>query len=65
MKRLVKSFLSKLFPKSKVRLDLKLVSYTEAEDLLKKGYTLAKEEDTNHIFGMVYLELLGDKYKKE
>ncbi len=56
-----KNLVSKLFSKPKVRQDLKLVSYSEAEELLKSGYTLAKEEDTNHVFGMVYLELLGDK----
>jgi len=32
------------------------VPYAEADELLNKGWTLAKEEDTNHIFGKVYLE---------
>lgn len=50
-------------PSKIYRQDFKFVSYKEAEDLLTKGYILAPEEDDNHVFGMVYLELLGDKPK--
>ena len=44
-------------PKPK-RLELKLATYSEAEGLLKQGWTLAPEEDHNHAIGLVYLERL-------
>ena len=44
-------------PKPK-RLELKLATYSEAEGLLKQGWTLAPEEDRNHAIGLVYLERL-------
>lgn len=47
-----------------VRKEIRLVSYQEAELLLKQGWTLAPEEDDNHIGAMtrmVYLELLVNK----
>jgi hypothetical protein len=46
------------FRKRKVRKDLVFVSYGHAEELLKQGYTIAREEDHNHVLGFVYLELL-------
>lgn len=39
------------------RIELKLVRYDEADELLIKGWELAKEEDTNQAYGLVYLEL--------
>jgi hypothetical protein len=42
----------------KTREALRFVTYAEADALIKQGWTIAKEEDTNHIPGMVYLELL-------
>lgn len=44
-------------PKPK-RLELKLATYSEAEGLLRAGWTLAPEEDHNRAFGLVYLERL-------
>lgn len=44
-------------PKGK-RLYLRFVSYLQAEELMQKGWTIAKEEDKNRVVGMVYLELL-------
>lgn len=38
------------------RIELRLVSYELADSLLLDGWELAKEEDTNHIPGKVYLE---------
>ena len=58
------SLLVSKFPKRKTRVDFRLVTYSEAEDLLKKSWTLAKEEDKNHMTGLVYLELLEDKSRK-
>lgn len=49
-----------LFPKHKIRKNYVCCEYRIAEDLLKKGWTLAKEEDNNHKFGFVCLELLEE-----
>ena len=52
-------WLLKLFGKKpKKRLYLRQVSWLAAEELLAKGWTLAKEEDTNKVLGTVFLELL-------
>jgi hypothetical protein len=51
-------------PRKIYRQELKFVTYAEAEKLLMSGWVLAPEEDNNHIFGKVYLELLGDKPKE-
>lgn len=48
-----------VFPPKRQRLEMKLISYREAEDLLKSGWTIAPEEDYNRQIGMVYLELLS------
>lgn len=53
----------RLFPTYK-RLELKFCSYAEADELIKSNdarsfpfkWYLAKEEDTNHVIGMVYIE---------
>ena len=49
-----------LRPKPK-RLELRYLSYTEADKLIREtsgAWTIAKEEDTNHVLGWVYLERL-------
>lgn len=56
MFKLLKKLLKRTAPRK--RLDLRFVSYKEAEKLLSTGWTIAKEENTNQVFGMVYLELL-------
>lgn len=38
------------------RVDFGVFNYTEAEKLLAQGWELAKEEDGNYAFGLVYLE---------
>ena len=38
------------------RVELQFVSYAEAEILLLQGWNIAKEEDNNHIIGIVFLE---------
>ena len=48
------------FPKLKTRKELKFVSYSDAEELIKNSWTIAKEEDSNHQIGFVYLELLEE-----
>ena len=40
------------------RKELRCVKYDEADALIVDGWVIAKEEDTNYDFGMVYLELL-------
>jgi len=40
------------------RVALRFVPYREAEALILAGWTIAKEEDQNWVFGWVYLELL-------
>lgn len=59
-----KKLLLLFFQKKKIRKDLKFVSYSSADTYLKNGYTLAKEEDTNKVYGWVYLELLEDSNGK-
>ncbi len=54
LQRMVRRFFA---PKPK-RLELKLATYSEAEGLLRAGWTLAPEEDLNRAFGLVYLERL-------
>ena len=60
-------WLNKLFnkePKGK-RLFIRLVTYSDAEVLLSKGWQIAKqEEDCNQEIGMVYLELIEKNIKK-
>lgn len=46
-------------PKPK-RLELKLVSYDEADAMLSAGWTIAREEDANHIPCMIWLERLEE-----
>jgi len=48
----------RIFASKPKRLELKLATYSEAEGLLKQGWTLAPEEDRNRAFGLVYLERL-------
>lgn len=43
-------------PAPPVPRELRMVSYDEADVLLKQGWRLAPEEDNNRILGMVYLE---------
>lgn len=40
------------------RVALKLVSYADADQYLKEGWKIAKEEDANRQYGFVYLERL-------
>ena len=50
--------------RGKVRKEIRFVAYHEAEILLKQGWTLAPEEDSNTLGAMtrmVYLELLVKK----
>ena len=58
-------FLFKLFRKKKVRVGFKFVDYSEGDKLVREGWTIAKEEDTNRVCGMVYLELLEDAPSKK
>jgi len=46
--------------KKKVRVALACVPYSVGDKLVKEGWTIAKEEDNNHVIGIVYLELLKD-----
>ena len=55
-----KQLFKSMFPKKKFRKELALVTYAEAEHLLKDGWIIAREEDDNHALGCVYLELLED-----
>ncbi len=53
-------FLQRLFgrPKPK-RLELRFVPYyPEGDRLVREGWTIAKEEDNNRMYGFVYLERL-------
>lgn len=52
--------------KTYVRLDLKCITYREADEILSQPQTeefwrIAKEEDTNFNFGYVYLEKVKRK----
>ena len=38
------------------RVNFGIFAYGEADDMINKGWELAKEEDDNHNFGSVYLE---------
>ena len=40
------------------RIDYRVVMYSEAEELLARGWTIAPEEDRNRRVGVVCLELL-------
>lgn len=48
-----------LAPRKPRRLELRLVTYSEAEALLREGWTIAREEDHNGKIGWVYLEKLA------
>lgn len=52
------NWLRKLFSKKPKRVDLKLVSYDNANAYLERGWRIAKEEDTNRSIGFVWLEKL-------
>lgn len=54
----IKSFLG--IVKKPKRLELRFVSYHEGDKLVKAGWKIAKEEDHNHVFGMVYVEKLEE-----
>jgi len=54
-KKIMSLFVKK---EKKIRLHLRFVSWPEAETLIAKGWTIAKEEDENKVIGMVYVELL-------
>ena len=51
-------FIKILFRTKPKRLELRLVSWEQADELLKSGWQIAKEEDTNRIQFQVYLERL-------
>lgn len=54
---------SRLFHRPK-RLEIRFLSYADADKLIREtngAWTIAKEEDRNHVFGWVYLELLENK----
>lgn len=59
MKRFILSLLKSigLGPKPK-RLELRYVTYSEGENLVRQGWTISPEEDKNFVNGMVFLELL-------
>jgi hypothetical protein len=48
----------------KVRVYIKFVPYDIANDLIKNGWTLAKEEDRNHCIGWAWVELLQEEKKQ-
>jgi hypothetical protein len=51
--------MSLIFPGPKrKRSGLVLVPYKAANALLDEGWTIAPEEDNNHVIGIVYLEKL-------
>ncbi len=57
------SWFKSLFEKRK-RIELRFLSYSQADELIKEtngAWTIAKEEDSNHLLGWVYLELLEQK----
>jgi hypothetical protein len=58
IKQLIKVIKSNFFKKKSIRKELRFVSYEEADALIKKGWTIAKEEDNNHKPFFVYIELL-------
>lgn len=58
LRRSVQRCVRRLFPLEPRRLELKFVPYYDAEELLKDGWTLAKEEDNNTVLGWVWLEKL-------
>lgn len=59
--RVIKKILSLFAPKKKMRrVALKFVSYYEGDKLIKEGWTLPKEENTNRVLGMVFLEKLEE-----
>ncbi|MEQ1862807.1 MAG: hypothetical protein ABMA13_23035 [Chthoniobacteraceae bacterium] len=43
------------------RIEVRFVPYHVGEKLIREGWSLAKEEDTNHVFGWVWLEKLEDE----
>jgi hypothetical protein len=52
------------FKRKPKRLELRYLSYAEADRLIREtqgAWTIAPEEDGNHVFGMVYLERLGPR----
>ncbi len=56
---MIKWLMSLIFPVPKrKRSGLVLVPYKAADALLADGWTIAPEEDNNHVIGIVYLELL-------
>jgi hypothetical protein len=57
---MVAKILRWLFPKKKTRVGFKCVLWAEAEPYLKAGWTIAKEEDTNRVIGVVFLEKLEE-----
>lgn len=58
---IVDRFLMWLFPRKRKRLEMRFLSYAEADKLIRDtngAWTIAKEEDTNRYLDMVYLERL-------
>ncbi len=54
-----KWLISLLLPEpKKQRVGFMLVPYSAADALLQQGWTIAPEEDNNHVIGIVYLEKL-------
>jgi hypothetical protein len=61
MKSSWRKLLDFLFPPRRKRLELRYLSYAEADRLLEETddvWTIAPEEDTNRVIGYVYLERL-------
>ena len=55
----------KLFKKKLKRLELKCLSWRDANDLMIKtngAWTIAPEEDNNKVFGLVWIERLEHDY---
>lgn len=62
----LQSFFRKIFLPKNIRVELRFVTWEEAEVLLrdpKGGWTIAKEEDGNEVLGMVYLEKVTPREK--
>jgi hypothetical protein len=54
----------KLFPRKRRRLELKFVSYAEADRLIRDtngAWSIAPEEDNNKTPGMVFIERLDNE----
>lgn len=61
---MIRRFLNWLFPKKRKRLELRVMSYLDADMLMRDEpgvWLIAEEEDDNKRFGIVYIERLEPK----